>query len=207
MTATDPDTTAYVVHYGPKVAHAYARRAWIGVGIWLAIDIVVTTLLAITFPENIALLVVVPLILLIPVLVSLHAAIRAPEKWAADGHLAIAIGDDGVTLPSVGMLPWTRITGVRHVDIGITTGNVFIAAIQFWNGTRDNAYLAVFVSDSLEQLGQLPAPARRRLVAGGPNSTWGFKSALRQGLGDEVFARASAQLRAAAQARGIPVVP
>lgn len=201
--ADDTSTYAYWARYAPSAARTYTIRGWIGVAIWVGLAV----LFGLTLPaDNPALRITVAAIMLFGAALAAHAAMRSRERWGADGGLAIAISDRGVTVPGAGEIPWDRITGVRSFDMGIATGNVFIFAFQAWHGVQTKAYLTVFVRGTLDELGQLPKSARSRLVAGGPDGTWGFATAYRQGLGDAVWSEASAALLDAAERRGIPVV-
>lgn len=204
MNSLPADTTSYSAHYRASAATTFATRAWIGTAFWVLLGIGLG--IGVASVGNPGLGVVVGIILLIPAVISLVAALRSADKWGADDRLAVAVSDAGIALPGVGLLGWDRIVGVKAQDIGLTTGNVWFAAIQFWNGTRDNRYLAVYVRDTLEQIGQLPASARRRLTAGGPGNSYGFKGVLGQGLPDGGYAEAVAAVQAAAQARGIVVL-
>ena len=207
MTTSQPDTVHYSVHYNPTAGARFAARAWVGVAIWTALAVVFFVVFGFVAVKNLGLAITVGLIMLIPALVSLTAALRAHERWSADGGLAIAISDNGVTLPHVGLIPWQNITAVKSFNMGIATGNVFLALIGFWNGTRENAYLTVFTPNTVTDIGALPAPVRRLAAPGGPGDGWGFKAARTAALGDAAFAEASAALLHAAQQRGIPVLP
>lgn len=207
MTSALPETTRFTAYYRPTAATNFATRAWVSTVLWAAITAGVFYVLYVPLELGLPLSILLGVVVLIASLVSLHAALRAREKWSADNGLAIAVGDDGVTLPRVGLVPWERISGVRIVDIGITMGNVYIAAFQFWNGTRDNAYLAVFLTDEVNTLSEWPPITHRRITLGGPKGKLGFRSAFRQGMGDAEFAEAARVLTEAATARGIPIIP
>lgn len=203
MTAELDAAYTYWARYTPSAARTYAIRGWVGVAIWVGLAVLFWLALP---TDTLGAKLAISAFMLVAAAIAAHAALRAKDRWGAEGGLAIAINDRGVTLPVVGEIPWEQITRVRSFDMGVATGNVFVSAFESWHGTKRNAYLTVYIRLSLEELGRLPRTVRRRSSGGLELGEWGFSTAYRQGLGDTVWAEASAALLDAAARRGIPVV-
>lgn len=198
-----PDTRySYWARYAPSASRTYATRGWVGTAIWVGLAVLFGLALPTDSP---GIRIAVAAIMLVGAAMTASIAVRSHDRWAADGGLAIAISDRGVTVPAVGEIPWDQITGVRSFDMGIATGNVIVSAFQAWHGTKRNAYLTVYTPLTLTQVGRLPKNVRRRLETGRAEGEWGFSTAYRQGLGDTVWAEASVALLDAAGRRGIPI--
>lgn len=194
----------YTAHYGASVAQRYAIRGWAAFAGWVALAIFLAWGLT-TYGGNTGLAWTSAIIMLLVSLISLTAALTAKSKWGADGGLAIAITDEGVTLPGAGLIPWESITAVRSSDFGAPTFNLAIRAFHAWHGTGQNSHLAVFTGLTLQEVAALPTEKRHFTVAG-PDGTWGFGGARIQGLGRGVWDQASAVLLHQAAVRGIAVL-
>ena len=183
----------------------FAIRGWIVAVAFTAvlgailIPVMVTT-------GNIGWGIVACVFVLIAVLWAAFSAAGAPRRWGADDRLAIAIGDAGVTVPSVGLLEWDRIVGFKVFDMGIMTGNVPIAAIQFFTGTRNHQDITIYTRGDMTSAARgLDAAGRLHVRVGLEKGTVGFATAWGQGLSSPSFAQVAAAVEAAAAQRGLPV--
>jgi hypothetical protein len=197
--------SGFVARYRPGIGIKYAIRGWIVALAFAAvlggvmIPVMVTT-------GNIGWGIVASIFIVIAVLWAAISAANAPQRWGADDRLAIAISDAGVTLPKVGLLTWDRIVGFKVFDMGILTGNVPLAAIQFFTGTRNNQEITVYVQgEYLEVATKLDPAARGYVRPGRDKRTAGFVTAWGQGLSNPSFAQVAAAVEAAAAQRGLPV--
>lgn len=197
--------TGFVARYRPGIGTKFAIRGWIIAVAFaavlgaIAIPVMVTT-------GNIGWGIVACVFILIAVLWAGFSAANAPAKWGADDRLAIAITDAGVTLPSVGLLEWERIVGFKVFDMGILTGNVPIAAIQFLNGTRNHQEITIYTrGDMTSAARKLDAAGRPHVRSGLEKGTVGYATAWGQGLSDPSFAQVAAAVEAVAAQRGLPV--
>lgn len=195
----------FVARYRAGTGTKFAIRGWIVAAVFAAvfgaffIPLVIAT-------GNIVPGLIGGLFLLIAVIWAAVSAAGAPLRWSADDRLAIAISDAGVTVPSVGLLEWDRIVGFKVFDMGILMGNVFIAAIQFLNGTRNHQEITVYVrGNQSSALRKLDPAGRQHVRSGLEKGTVGYATAWGQGLSNPSFAQVAAAVEAAAAQRGLPV--
>jgi hypothetical protein len=198
--------SGFVARYRPGTGTKFAIRGWI-VAILLALVFGAILVPVVITTGNVVPGVIGGIFILIAVIWAATSAARAPLRWSADDRLAIAISDAGVTVPSVGLIEWDRIVGFKVFDMGILMGNVFIAGIQFLNGTRNNQEITIYTRGNMTSVARkLDAAGRQHVRSGLEKGTVGYATAWGQGLlADPSFAQVAAAVEAAAAQRGLPV--
>jgi hypothetical protein len=197
--------TGFVARYRPGIGTKFAIRGWIvAVAFTVVLGAIVIPVMVTT--GNIGWGIVACVFVLIAVLWAAFSAANAPQRWGADDRLAIAISDAGVTVPSVGLLEWDRIVGFKVFDMGNLTGNVFIAGIQFFNGTRDHQEITIYTrGDMTSAARKLDLAGRKHVRVGLEKGTVGYATAWGLGLSDPSVAQVAAAVEAVAARRGLPV--
>jgi hypothetical protein len=206
MTDTSAGTgSGFIARYRPGTGTKFAIRGWI-VAIIFALVFGAVLIPVIVTTGNVVPGVIGGFFILIAVIWAAVSAARAPVRWNADDRLAIAISDAGVTVPSVGLLEWDRIVGFKVFDMGILMGNVFIAGIQFLNGTRNHQEITVYTRGNATSVARkLDSAGRLHVREGIERGTVGYATAWGQGLSDPSFAQVAAAVEAVAAQRGLPV--
>lgn len=203
---------SYAVHYRPNAANHYVIRNSIGVAIWVALNVILTTYLTEQWGFGRAGWIAV--ILAIPALISFVAIFTLRKRYSTDNRLAIGVTDTGLALPGRGVIAWDDIVGVRKGGFGIATGNIRIYLFEMWAGTRETHSIQVFVKGGTAELDALSKDPNSnqelanvlgaRATRNEPLKGFRISTAYIQGLGEADYKQAAETVLAAAMSRGIP---
>lgn len=194
----------FETYYAPGQATKYAARSWIVAAVVAAVGIPVTWF---TFAGNPQwwVLLVVGLIFAFLLVVTIAAAVGAPGKWGADGRLALAIGEAGITLPRVGTLTWDELYAIRVVDTGDVHGNIAFRAWEALTGSSSNRFMTFWVEDADAVATRTGGAANAARNLGPLDGRQGFDGVWAEGLRDPGWDATVAAVVEAADRHGIPV--
>lgn len=187
------ETSGLTARYTQDGIRLLVRRSWreaVGMialaivffGIGIAIELAPVVL--------IALFVIVAL----PTVGAIRRAVQSPGYWSADGALAIAVDESGVTIPHLGTLPWSRIAGVE-----LHTGR---RANRVATGPR----IRVHYRGDAARVRRMSGDARHTFAGTRRDGTFSHDAAFAAAMEVDAFADAVAAVSAAAAAREIPVL-
>lgn len=194
----------FEAYYAPGLGAKYALRSWIVSAVVAGVGVPVIWF---TFVGNPQWWVLVLLILVFGfvLLITVSAAVTARSKWGADGGLAIAIDDAGITLPRVGSLAWDEIAEIGITDTGFVHGNVWFRAWEALTGSSTNRFVRVRAKDSADLLARyarIPSGAAPSETAAA-SEHFAFQGVWGEGLRSPTWDETADAVAAAAKAHGV----
>jgi hypothetical protein len=195
-------TDAVIARYAPGVARRHARRAT-SLAVLAAVLAVAVIVISVSqgFEWTFAAILVVILGGL-SVFALLYAS-ASKETWAADDRLAIAVSEEGVVLPSTGLILWSEIASIKILD---STFFAISKALTDWTFGSTGQSITVYTTEIAIVLARADTRAKFSLVADVTGAKTGFSAAIGSGMSSPTFAEMADIVTQQAKQHCVPVI-